>query len=36
MLDHAKRGGTVILTTHHELAISDQIRRFNLDELAGT
>tara|TARA_Y100000782_G_scaffold47114_2_gene52728 strand:- start:3035 stop:3682 length:648 start_codon:yes stop_codon:yes gene_type:complete len=36
MIDHAKRGGTVILTTHHELAISDQIRRFNLDELAGT
>ena len=33
---HAEQGGTVILTTHHELAMGDQIRRLNLDQLAGT
>lgn len=36
ILDHAEQGGTVIFTTHHELAIGHQIRRINLDELAGT
>ena len=36
MLDHANRGGCVIFTTHHELAIGGNIRRLNLDELAGT
>ncbi len=36
MLDHADRGGCVIFTTHHELAIGENIRRLNLDELAGT
>lgn len=36
ILDHAAKGGSVILTTHHELAISEKVRRFNLDELAGT
>jgi len=36
MLDHANRGGCVIFTTHHELAIGENIRRLNLDELAGT
>ncbi|WP_420554880.1 cytochrome c biogenesis heme-transporting ATPase CcmA [Neptuniibacter marinus] len=36
ILDHAANGGSVILTTHHELAISEKVRRFNLDELAGT
>jgi heme exporter protein A len=36
ILKHAERGGSVILTTHHELAISKHVRRFNLDELAGT
>ncbi|MGB0468454.1 MAG: cytochrome c biogenesis heme-transporting ATPase CcmA [Pontibacterium sp.] len=33
---HAEAGGSVILTTHHELAMADCIRRLNLDELAGT
>ncbi|WP_026340241.1 cytochrome c biogenesis heme-transporting ATPase CcmA [Amphritea japonica] len=33
---HADQGGTVILTTHHELAMSDKIRRLNLDQLSGT
>jgi heme exporter protein A len=33
---HAEQGGTVILTTHHELAMGDKIRRLNLDQLAGT
>lgn len=33
---HAAQGGTVILTTHHELAMGDNIRRLNLDQLAGT
>lgn len=36
MVRHADEGGMVILTTHHELAISDRIRRVNLDQLAGT
>ncbi|MCV6610661.1 MAG: cytochrome c biogenesis heme-transporting ATPase CcmA [Amphritea sp.] len=34
--EHAAQGGTVILTTHHELAIGDRIRRINLDQLMGT
>lgn len=34
--EHAKQGGTVLLTTHHELAMGDLIRRVNLDQLAGT
>jgi heme exporter protein A len=33
---HAERGGSVILTTHHELAMGDRVRRVNLDDLAGT
>ena len=33
---HAERGGSVILTTHHELKMGDRVRRINLDELAGT
>lgn len=36
MLDHAEQGGSVILTTHHELGVSNQVRSLNLDELAGT
>jgi heme exporter protein A len=36
ILDHAKQGGCVILTTHHELGVGEQVRRLNLDELAGT
>ncbi|WP_286239936.1 cytochrome c biogenesis heme-transporting ATPase CcmA [Neptuniibacter halophilus] len=36
ILEHARRGGSVVLTTHHELAVGDHIRRINLDELAGT
>ncbi|PIE24534.1 MAG: heme ABC transporter ATP-binding protein CcmA [Neptuniibacter caesariensis] len=36
ILEHARNGGSVILTTHHELTLGQQIRRFNLDELAGT
>lgn len=34
--EHAERGGCVILTTHHELAMGDRVRRVNLDDLAGT
>ena len=34
--EHAEQGGTVILTTHHELVIKEHIRRINLDQLAGT
>lgn len=33
---HAEQGGTVILTTHHELTMGDKIRRLNLDQLSGT
>lgn len=33
---HAEQGGSVILTTHHELASHEHIRRINLDQLAGT
>ncbi|RTE66824.1 cytochrome c biogenesis heme-transporting ATPase CcmA [Amphritea opalescens] len=36
MMAHAEQGGSVILTTHHELAMGDKIRRLNLDQLAGT
>jgi len=36
ILEHAAQGGTVILTTHHELGVGDRIRHLNLDELAGT
>lgn len=36
IMRHAEQGGSVILTTHHELAVGDRIRRLNLDELAGT
>lgn len=36
ILEHARAGGSVILTTHHELTLGEQIRRLNLDELAGT
>jgi heme exporter protein A len=35
ILRHAASGGTVILTTHHELQL-DGLRRLNLDQLAGT
>ena len=33
---HAEQGGTVLLTTHHELSMGDKVRRINLDHLAGT
>jgi len=33
---HAEQGGSVILTTHHELHIGSHMRRINLDQLAGT
>jgi len=33
---HAENGGSVILTTHHELNMGDRVRRINLDKLAGT
>lgn len=36
ILNHARQGGSVILTTHHELGVGEQVRRLNLDELAGT
>lgn len=36
LLEHAARGGTVLLTTHHELDLSRHVRRVNLDELSGT
>jgi len=36
ILEHARKGGSVVLTTHHELGVGEQIRRLNLDELAGT
>ena len=36
VLEHAKQGGCVILTTHHQLGVGDQIRRINLDEVSGT
>lgn len=36
ILEHANKGGSVILTTHHELAMGDKVRRLNLDEMAGT
>lgn len=36
LLEHASRGGTVLLTTHHELDLSRHVRRINLDELSGT
>ncbi|TVQ70560.1 MAG: cytochrome c biogenesis heme-transporting ATPase CcmA [Oceanospirillales bacterium] len=36
LLEHAARGGTVLLTTHHELDLSRHVRRINLDELSGT
>lgn len=36
LLEHACRGGTVMLTTHHELDLSRHVRRINLDELSGT
>lgn len=34
--EHARRGGSVILTTHHELAIDGPVRTINLDQRAGT
>jgi len=36
LLEHADRGGSVILTTHHELGIDGPVRKINLDQLAGT
>lgn len=36
ILRHAQAGGTVILTTHHEMALGERIRRLNLDNGAGT
>lgn len=36
LLQHAQRGGSVILTTHHELGIQGPVRKINLDRLAGT
>ncbi len=36
LLQHAQRGGSVILTTHHELGIHGPVRKINLDQLAGT
>ena len=36
LLEHAGRGGSVILTTHHELGIHGPVRKINLDQLAGT
>jgi len=36
LLAHAERGGSVILTTHHELGIEGPVRKINLDRLAGT
>ena len=36
LIEHAARGGTVLLTTHHELDLSRHVRRINLDELSGT
>lgn len=33
---HAEQGGTVLLTTHHELTMDEKVRRINLDDLAGT
>lgn len=36
LVEHAARGGSVILTTHHELDLSRHVRRINLDELSGT
>ncbi|QEW07603.1 cytochrome c biogenesis heme-transporting ATPase CcmA [Nitrincola iocasae] len=36
LVEHAARGGTVMLTTHHELDLSRHVRRINLDELSGT
>lgn len=35
ILSHAARGGTVILTTHHELSLAG-LRQLNLDQPAGT
>ncbi|WP_328515292.1 cytochrome c biogenesis heme-transporting ATPase CcmA [Marinobacterium marinum] len=36
LLEHARRGGSVLLTTHHELGIQGPVRKINLDQLAGT
>ncbi len=36
LLQHAQRGGSVILTTHHELGIHGPVRKINLDRLLGT
>lgn len=36
ILSHAEKGGSVILTTHHELGVGPSVRRLNLDELLGT
>ena len=36
LVEHAARGGTVLLTTHHELDLSRHVRRINLDESSGT
>lgn len=36
LLEHAERGGSVILTTHHELGIKGPVRKINLDRLTGT
>lgn len=33
--DHARAGGTVILTTHHRLQIRQPVQSINLDALAG-
>ena len=35
ILNHAARGGAVILTTHHELTLAG-LRRINLDDRTGT
>ncbi|WP_327124110.1 hypothetical protein [Nitrincola sp. A-D6] len=36
LVEHAARGGTVMLTTHHELDLNRHVRRINLDEPSGT
>ncbi|KAA0874764.1 cytochrome c biogenesis heme-transporting ATPase CcmA [Nitrincola tapanii] len=36
LLAHAQRGGIVILTTHHELNLTQHVRRIHLDEHSGT
>lgn len=36
LVQHAERGGSVILTTHHNLGFKQALRRINLDDIAGT